>query len=182
MGYKGILGMDFVIQGEAGPVYPVEINPRFTGAFPMLSQLHMAGGLIPMDAFHMLEFLGTTYDADCDLLNAPYGQEVRGSHLLLFTGERGRRAPWAGLPGGLYELLPDREDIRYLREASDYGDIAHPGQFIVIDGPPAAEVGTEDPHYRLCRILFSYPVARPGGEVCASALLAAERVHRRIMG
>jgi hypothetical protein len=52
----------------------------------------------------------------------------------------------------------------------------------VIDGPPAAEVGTEDPYYRLCRILFSCPVARPGGEVSASALLAAERVHRRIMG
>ena len=182
MGYRGILGIDFVIEGESGPAYPVEINPRFTGAFPMLSQLHMAGDLIPMDAFHMFEFLGTGYDADCSLLNAAYDTEVKGSHLLLFTLGRGQRALKADVRGGLYEFLPDRKGICFLRDASDYGEIAHEGQFIVIDGPPAAEMDNRDPLYRLCRILFSFPVARPDGEIHANALLAAEQVHRCIMG
>ncbi|MEW6669354.1 MAG: ATP-grasp domain-containing protein [Thermodesulfobacteriota bacterium] len=182
MGYRGILGIDFVIEAESGSVYPVEINARFTGAFPMLSQLHMAGDLIPMDVFHMLEFLGTDYDTDCTLLNAAYEGEMRGSHLLLFTLGHGRRAPKAGLRGGLYELLPGGEDVRFVRDASDYREITHEGQFIVIDGPPGKEIRTDDPLYRLCRILFSYPVARPDGEIRASALLAAERIHRRMMG
>jgi hypothetical protein len=182
MGYRGILGIDFVIEGSSGQIYPVEINPRFTGAFPMLSQLHMAGNLIPMDAFHMLEFLGMSYDADCAILNAAYDTEMRGSHLLLFTLGHGKRAPRADLRGGLYEFLPGREDIRFLRDASDYGEIAHEGQFIVIDGPPADKIDTEDPLFRLCRILFSYPVARPDGEIRASALLAADWIHRRMMG
>jgi hypothetical protein len=147
----------------------------------MLSQLHMASDLIPMDAFHMFEFLGTRYDTDCALLNAAYDEEVRGSHLLLFTLGSEKRISKVGLRGGLYEFLPDRKDIRFVRDASDYGEIAHEGQFIVIDGPPVAEVGAEDPLTRLCRILFSYPVARPDGGIHASALVAADRVRRAIL-
>lgn len=181
-GYRGILGIDFVVDGQSGPVYPVEINPRFTGAFPMLSQLHMAGDRIPLDAFHMLEFLGTGYDADCSLLNAAYEQEVRGSHILLFSLGRGQRAVKPDVRGGLYEFLPNRKGIAFVRDASDYGEISHEGQFIVIDGPPAATVDTRDPLYRLCRILFPFPVARPEGGIRADALLAAERVQRCITG
>jgi hypothetical protein len=181
-GYRGILGIDLVIEGKSGKVYPVEINPRFTGAFPMLSQLHMARDLIPMDAFHVLEFLGAGYDADCAVLNHGYEEEMRGSHLLLFTLAHGKGPIKIDMRGGLYESLPGQEDIRYLREASDYTEITCEGQFIVIDGPPASTVDTRDTLYRLCRILFAHPVARSDGGILSSALRIAERVHQHIMG
>ncbi len=41
IGYKGILGIDFIISRDKKQVYPLECNPRFTGAFPMLSQLQL---------------------------------------------------------------------------------------------------------------------------------------------
>ena len=45
LGYKGILGIDFVVDSDDHKVYPLEINPRLTGAFPVLSQIHLKNGL-----------------------------------------------------------------------------------------------------------------------------------------
>ncbi|MFH0844323.1 MAG: hypothetical protein V1930_02530, partial [Pseudomonadota bacterium] len=49
--------------------------------------------------------------------------------------------------------------------ASDYTDFQNDNQFIIIDGPP--DTGGEravfqDPLYRLCRVLFPYPILRKG--------------------
>ena len=58
LGYKGILGIDFIVHETQGKAWPIEINPRLTGALPMLSLLHLQSGTIPMEVFHMLEFPG----------------------------------------------------------------------------------------------------------------------------
>jgi hypothetical protein len=66
LGYRGILGIDFLIDGGQKRVYPLEINPRFTGAFPMLSLLFIRNQLIPLEVFHILELLGISYQADIE--------------------------------------------------------------------------------------------------------------------
>ena len=47
IGYKGIAGIDYMVDEEDGTVYALEINPRLSGVFPMLSLLHMREGTCP---------------------------------------------------------------------------------------------------------------------------------------
>jgi hypothetical protein len=183
LGYKGIAGIDFMIDKKSQQVYPIELNPRFTGAFPMLSLLHIKKGLIPLEAFHMLEFLGVPYEADVDQLNDCYSEGVRGSHILLFLLSGGKDGVIRELKAGLYELDRDEQKISFVKGAVDYGEIEKERQFIVIDGPPdtAGEaLWTSDPHYRLCRLLFSYPVADDAGALSDRALKAVEAVYGSI--
>jgi len=182
LGYKGILGIDFVVQKKQGKVCPIEINPRLTGALPMLSLLHLQSGTIPLEAFHMLEFLEIPYRIDRDALNSRYAETVQGSHLLLFRPLGSENRGGELLNPGLYEYEPTNGGFRFLKETWEYQHIQNENQFILSDGPRLpADKGSHrrDSHSRLCRLLFSYPVMGMEGALSPQALLAAEWVREK---
>lgn len=195
MGYKGILGIDFLISRDQKQVYPLECNPRFTGAFPMLSQLQLWHNIIPMDVFHMLEFLDLPYEMDAASLNARYEEPIRGSHIILFRGPNAI-LKGDGLPSaGLYERDPDSGRICFVDGASDYREIRSERQFIIIDGPPALPESRKagwregspdtgengmtlrDPLQRLCRILFPDPIVNERETLLPGVLSAVDWVY-----
>lgn len=185
MGYKGILGIDFLISHDKKQVYPLECNPRFTGAFPMLSQLQLWHNIIPMEVFHMLEFLDLPYEMDPTSLNARYEAAIRGSHIILFGGSNALLTG-DGLPeAGLYERDPESGRIYFVDGASDYREIRNERQFIIIDGPPdTGENGLvlRDPLQRLCRILFPNPIVDERGALSPGVLSAADWVYGQMFG
>ncbi len=172
MGYRGIFGIDFVIQMDNERVWPIEINPRFTGAFPMISQLHILNGIIPMDVFHILEFMGMPYEVDIEELNSMYAKPLRGSHVLMFNVSQKDIAEENKAGAGLYELDPVTGTVTFIKGAFDYGDIKNDRQFIIIDGPPDTGTnafGDRDPLSRICRILFPYSVVDDAGDLVPNA-------------
>lgn len=179
MGYKGIFGVDFVVQEEKSHVYPIEINPRLTGAFPMLSLLHLNAGIIPLEAFHILEFLDVSHEMALDVLNRAYKQSVEGSHLLLFF-PRGRCSPdRSPLRAGLYEFQPQEGTAQFLMESIEFAHIQNAHQFIVADGPFIPKETSTESHSRLCRLLFNYPVANGNRNISSEALSAADWVVQK---
>jgi hypothetical protein len=122
--------------------------------------------LIPMEAFHMLEFMEVPYRVHLDELNDGYASPLRGSHLLLFL-PASKFPSWQNLQAGLYQYdsgggtIAHREDTLHISRLDD------PNQFVVVDGPPAwpismgYESSIQDPLTRLCRLLFSEPVVDP---------------------
>ncbi len=181
-GYKGILGIDFVVQEKQGEACPIEINPRLTGALPMLSLLHLQSGTIPLEAFHMLEFLEIPYRIDRDALNSRYAETLQGSHLLVFRPPGFENRESASLKPGLYEYEPANGGFRFLKETLEYQHIQSKDQFILSDGP---RVTTDmashgrDSHGRLCRLFFSYPVMGMKGALSPQAFQAAEWVREK---
>jgi len=166
LGYKGILGIDFLIDKSRERIFPLEINPRLTGAFPMLSLLHIRNGTIPLEAFHMLEFLNVPYQVDVEDLNARYEEPLRGSHVLLFLLSNEKRTMSGGLDAGLYDWERERETFSFVRGAIDYHAFENDRQFVVVDGPPdtgGKALASSDPLHRLCRLLFPYPVVDENG-------------------
>lgn len=165
LGYRGILGIDFVIDEKAEGVYPLEINPRLTGAFPMVSLLHIQKGIIPLDIFHILEFMDLPYRIDVAELNRRYQTPLKGSHLLLFFPPEGQDIRGFRVRPGLYEVGPRDKAVRFVREGTGYRDIRNQNQFVVMDGPPLSGTGgriSGDSFSRLCHLLFSYPVSDAG--------------------
>ena len=166
LGYKGIAGMDFIVQLEEEKVYPVEINPRLTGAFPVLSLLQLAHGIVPMEAFHLLEFLDIPYRIDVERFNRQYARPLEGSHLLVLCGAGRKAHSFKPLRVGIWEYNPEKRDCSFLKESFDMGEIQNQKQFIVADGPPdglPAKSGPMDPLHRLCRILFPYSIKNEEG-------------------
>ncbi len=180
LGYRGILGIDFIIDEGARGICPIEINPRFTGAFPMLSFLHLQNGIIPLDIFHMLEFLDLPYQLDVEELNKQYARPIKGSHLLLFLPPGEQKARFDRLLPGLYEYESNEKRFFFKREAMEYRDIQNENQFVLVDGPPDSggngAVST-DPLGRLCHILFSYPVVDKDGAMSPYARVALEWIY-----
>jgi len=180
LGYRGILGIDFIIDERGREIWPIEINPRFTGAFPMLSLLHLQNGIIPLDIFHMLEFLDFPYQIDLEELNQTYQEPLKGSHLLLFLPAGGERARFDRLLPGLYEYEPGEKQFFFRRDAMEYRDIQNESQFVLVDGPPDIEGNgavPTDPIDRLCHILFSYPVSDNKGALSRHARLVLEWIY-----
>jgi hypothetical protein len=182
LGYRGILGIDFVIDEESEAVYPLEINPRFTGAFPMLSLLHIQNGVIPLDVFHLIEFLNLPCRIDVAELNRRYQAPLKGSHLLLFFPSTGQAVRGFRVRAGLYEVTPREGAIRFVRDGMGYADIQNENEFVVVDGPPASGAGKgapSDSFSRLCHLLFSYPVSDVGGALTPHASMALDWIYGR---
>jgi len=182
LGYRGILGIDFVIDEESDAVYPLEINPRFTGAFPMLSLLHIQNGVIPLDVFHLIEFLNLPCRIDVAELNRRYQAPLKGSHLLLFFPSTGQAVRGFRVRAGLYEVTPREGAIRFVRDGMGYADIQNENEFVVVDGPPASGAGKgapSDSFSRLCHLLFSYPVSDVGGALTPHASMALDWIYGR---
>ena len=180
LGYSGILGIDFIIHEGGREIYPIEMNPRFTGAFPMLSLLHLQNGIIPLDVFHMLEFLDLPYQLDVEELNKQYARPIKGSHLLLFLPPGGQKVRFDRLLPGLYEYEPNEKRFFFRGDAIEYRDIQNENQFVLVDGPP--DIGgngavSTGPLGRLCHILFSYPVVDKDGAMSKHARVALEWIY-----
>jgi len=57
MGYKGIFGLDFVLDEKTNKLYIIECNPRLLGSFPTLNMVQLLNNEPLILAFHILEFL-----------------------------------------------------------------------------------------------------------------------------
>ncbi len=161
MGYKGLAGLDFLADIDGGDLYPKEINPRLTGALPMLSMLFVAQGMIPFEAFHVLEFLNIPYEIDLEALNESYSESPAGSHAIVHLGSAPASINAPGLKAGRY--IPGTggsQEFTYNGPGWAYWHMESNSEMVVVDGPPSAGLGhleVEDPLFRLCKILFPEP-------------------------
>jgi predicted SPOUT superfamily RNA methylase MTH1 len=170
-GYRGIFGIDLVVDERAGEVYPVECNTRYTGAFPMLSMHHSKNGAIPMDLFHILEFLDADYEIDVEKLNQTYRKRIGGSHIILFNKVHVPLKVGGNVRSGIYRHVPGEHRIEFIREGLRYEDLNGEDEFILTDGVPCQgnTVVFNDELTRVCRILFPFQIIESATELNGKA-------------
>jgi hypothetical protein len=164
MGYRGVFGLDFLVDRSGGRVTPVELNPRLTGAFPVLSRLQAGTGRVPLELMHVASFLRPFEPAKPPLTASACSGRLKGAHIVLFKGGGSlrRRQPAAGLYSE--EGAPHR--IRWVGEASGPGDVEAGDRFVLVDNPckgPEKHSTISDPLERIGRLLFPGPVLTPEG-------------------
>jgi len=69
MGYKGIFGLDFVLDEEDRKLYVVECNPRLVASYPTLNMAQLLNNEPSILAFHVLEFLNIDYEINLEEIN-----------------------------------------------------------------------------------------------------------------
>lgn len=160
-GYKGIFGIDLIVEEETGKVYPCECNPRFTGAFPVYSMIQLRQGEIPFDVFHLLELLGVDYQLDFEAVQKSYWQKKEGAHIIL----NNKAEDWVEVGGeiksGVFRLK--NGDLEFVRDGFSLLDIKDKEEFVLTDGVPfRGEI--IKPNLRILKIVFPCQILAADGK------------------
>lgn len=131
--YRGIFGVDLLIDEIKEKVWPMECNPRFTDAFPMVSLLLMEQGQLPMDIFHILELLGQDYEIDFKQIEKGYQQaRLDGGQIILHNLLETEAVNKGVLKAGVYRLKEHK--LKFLRSGITPFDLKEPEEFLFTEG------------------------------------------------
>ncbi|OGY16930.1 MAG: hypothetical protein A2785_02225 [Candidatus Chisholmbacteria bacterium RIFCSPHIGHO2_01_FULL_49_18] len=162
-GYRGIFGLDLVVNRSNDEVWPIECNSRYTGAFPVYSMLQEQAGAIPIDAWHLLEFSGVEYRMDVGAVQRSYDQAMTGAQLLLHNLERRNVTVRGSVKPGFYRLTgPGLVNIKWVRGGYSVADLESDLEFVLTDGVPRAGELLK-PGSRIGRVIFKRNVMEDRG-------------------
>lgn len=100
-GFKGIFGIDFLMEEETGRIYLSEVNARMTASTSFYTKMEMGLGLIPFMAYHFAAFTGKDLPVKC--FSGGSEDELKGSQLILRKEYQDSRI--SGLDNfGVYEI------------------------------------------------------------------------------
>jgi predicted ATP-grasp superfamily ATP-dependent carboligase len=153
LGYKGIFGVDLLVEDNTNEVYVVECNPRYTGAFPVYSFLQAKTGEIPLDAWQLLEMMDVEYDMDFPYMDQLWKQPKAGAHVVLHNLLK--NDCWGKVNGdltaGVYRI--DGGQLVKVREGATPMEILANDEVVLTDGIPV-KGGIIKPNFRCGKIIF----------------------------
>ncbi len=133
-GYKGIFGLDMLIDVENELVYLLEINPRFQGSTSLLTQLEVINGLDAhilnrhISALSSDEIYNRDYLASSFLCNA--------SQLILHNKSPKPVKVGGELLAGIYEFDHCTSTINFIRKGFTLYDCKNDKEFVISYGVP----------------------------------------------
>lgn len=160
LGYRGLYGLDFVVDADTSRCFAVDLNPRWQGSTALAIQGENLEGRIPLAAADMARQIGLLGEAEVACLRDDFFQPVRGSQMIL----RQKRAEWlevtADVPAGIYSL---RDGLTHLRPGATLGDCG-PGEVLVTGGVPERGTMLESGAYmtRICSQQAAWDTERMG--------------------
>lgn len=175
-GYKGVFGLDLVIDEEREEVWPVECNSRYTGGFPVYSMMQRLYGEPSFDAFHLLEFLEIDYDLDFQKIQDLYRQPKIGAHLILSNREGKRVSVEEEVKGGVYKLKNDQ--LVWQKPGFSLQHLKNKDEFALVDRA-AIKGRILKSGERLARVLFRDKIAANGDRLSKKASLICKKIYQR---
>lgn len=173
-GYRGIFGVDLIVDWEKKKVYPVECNPRYTGAFPVYSMIQHEVGEVPLDVFQLLELMNVDYKMDFGAIDESWKGSKRGAHLVVSNPNLTEWARAQGdLKAGVYRLKDD--DLERVGDGVTYGDVGSEDEFVLTDGCPR-QGELVKPHLRAGKLIFKRSILEEPGMLNDFARTALKKV------
>ncbi len=148
MGYRGIFGLDMVIDGQENRIYVTELNPRLLGSFPLITMVHLRNSETPLIMFHIMEFLEIDYEMNLEKINELVKKTKKGTHLILYNKWGKVMRNRDSLRPGFYSVKDGK--LAYRRPGHRLEDLRE-DEFLVADDPPFRNTPFR-PHERILRI------------------------------
>jgi predicted ATP-grasp superfamily ATP-dependent carboligase len=161
-GFRGIFGVDFIVDWKQKNVFPLELNPRLLGTFPVSTLIQLQKKEIPLVAFHVLEFLKQPL---------PRALYQKKETLSIKSPEKAHlfvRAPYkpafikGSLRAGVYCLK--NKKLVFKRKGFSFSQIKNAKEFLIVDGVPSfpRKINKKDPG-RIFRVVFSCQISQNMG-------------------
>jgi len=156
IGYKGIFGLDFIMDEQTEKIYVVECNPRLLGSFPTLTMAQIRNGEPPILAFHILEFLNADYQVDIKAINQQMRVQRKGTQMLLHNLINNWVQIYSRVKPGVYRLNNNQEMV-FIRDGYKLSHLKGREEFLITEG--ILDKGAYfAPSRRIGRILTLSPV------------------------
>lgn len=133
-GYRGIFGIDFVLDAKSNTLYPLECNPRITGAMPAHSLMLLANSIPPFEYYHLLALADRDQTFNFAAANNSLKFTAPYSHVSF--SPKGLTEMNIKLEAGVYSYNSKENKIRYCRPGVHFLDIQNDNEFLVIDAIP----------------------------------------------
>lgn len=156
-GFKGIFGVDFIYDERTHEIFPIECNPRFTGALPVYS-LMIAAGAPTLELFHLMHHLGIDADFDFDAVNRMLKARLPLAHISLTP--KGIYEMKLPLTTGIYSYNLTSRELKYERPGAFYWDFESENEFMIIDSLPRRGGRVIQNVPRFCKLIFPRQIAR----------------------
>jgi len=150
MGYKGIFGLDFVLDEETEKLYLIECNPRLLGSFPTLNMVQTINNEPLILGFHVLEFLNIDYQIDLEEINRLMRQDKIGAQMMPHNLTEHWARNHKQIKAGVYKLKNNK--LKYLRPGYALKHLKDKKEFVLADGIQTKK-SPYSPNRRLGRIL-----------------------------
>lgn len=168
-GYKGIFGLDVVV-GENDEITAIECNSRYTGAFPVYTMLQLSQGEMPLDVWHLLEWLGVDYEVDLDEVQKVSRQPKRGAHLILHNREDQPVKVIGAVKAGVYKKN------KFLRPGFSLLDIKNDDEFVLADRIPS-QGRIVKPGERMGKLIFKRRIVDDNGRLLSEIRTLVKAVY-----
>ena len=160
-GYKGIFGLDVMVT-DKDEVVVIECNSRYTGAFPVLTMALLANKEMPIDVWHLLEWLGVEYEMDLDEVQKVYRQSKEGAFVILHNLERKFVTPTKTVKAGVYQWKDKK--LEWKREGCSLLDLESEDELVLCDRVPTEEMVLK-PAERLGRLVLNRRIVTDEGKL-----------------
>ncbi len=180
LGYKGIFGLDLITNVKEGNVYPVECNPRYTDAFPVLSEIHNSNGAVPMDVFHIFEHMGVDYEINVDEISKQYSQKTPASQIILETKSNDWKKVTGDIKAGIYKLKAQEQlsnSISYSRPGYRFEHLQSENEFLITEGVPFKDTVFKGGS-RILRLMFPKSILKSSHELTDNAKDIIKNVYK----
>lgn len=135
-GYKGYFGLDFVLDDETNTLYPIEVNVRLIGSFPVFSMLQEVHKQPLIQAIQILQYLDRDdYVLDIESLNSEMKGNMQGSYIHLYSDRSEAVYNKGELEAGIYRIEKEG-DIKFSRHSYSLLDLQNESEFLVTQGVP----------------------------------------------
>ncbi len=133
LNYRGLFGLDFVVDPESGQVYAVDLNPRWQGSTAPLTLAECKVGRFPLAVAELASRLGLMGDAELLRGAGEFLEPVRAAHLSLRCPDSGWFRAAGALQAGVYALAPGPV---LARPGLRLSDLDSPEEILVAGGVP----------------------------------------------
>ena len=163
-GFLGIFGIDFIYETKTEKLYPIECNPRFTGALPIYSLMTTYLNKVPpIEFFHLMAHLNLKYYFNFELVNKQLKERLPLSHISL--SPKGIYELKFPLKSGIYTFSPEKGTITYRRKGAFLWDLKDDCEFILIDSVPRLNGRIIQNVPRLFKLIIPRAIARSSAEI-----------------
>lgn len=162
-GYRGIFGIDFIHDGEKDEIYPLECNPRFTGAIPIYSQINLLSGAPPIDFFTLVSYLKIPISFDFKAVNEAWKKHMNVSHVAIVP--YGIETMKLRIASGIYTYHEKEKSLEFLRPGAFLHELKNDKEFIIIDTVPRLGQPVLQGVPRLFKFIFPQSIAESTSKI-----------------
>lgn len=172
MGYRGIFGVDFLVD-DNGEIFVLEVNPRITGATPLLTAMYSSESFVPFYLLHILEIMKQEYRIEqSETDRNEYENLPAGSLMVLHSQEAVRVEVLDTLRTGIYS-----SELEFIKPTVAFDDMKD-GEYLI---QSIAPVGVKaSPAARLLTIYYKGSVLDKEGKIREKVRNDIESIYTKI--